>query len=380
MKEKSMHPLIDKEKQKRAKKYHKDNLKTSVVTYIISGVFIVALLWFDISKNFVVFIDAITNARFLIILIYFTIFYMIYALITMPLAYLDGFVIEHKYGFSTQDFKAWLKDWVKSFFVSFILGAIVFEIIYLVTNISPTLWWLWLSVIMIIFSVIFANLFPVLILPLFYKTSPIENEDLRSKIEDICKQTKISVRGIFSINLSSKSTKANAAVVGLGNTKRILIGDTLIADYTEDEILCVLAHEITHYRERHMWWLILWQSCTTIVMFYVFYLIYPYIYGLVGFGKVSDIAAFPLFGAIFAVLAFVLKPLGSAISRYYERRADKGALNLTKDPESFIGLMAKFCNKQLSIAYPNPFIEWYKYSHPSPGNRIKSAETWEAKQ
>ncbi len=380
MKEKSMHPLIDREKQKRAKKYHKDNFKTSVVTYIISGIFIAALLWFDISKNFVVFIDAITNARFLIILIYFTVFYIVYSLITMPLAYFDGYVIEHKYGFSTQNFKAWLKDWVKSFFVSFILGAIVFEIIYLVTNISPTLWWLWLSIIIIIFSVILANLFPVLILPLFYKTSPIENEDLRSKIEDICKQTKINVQGIFSINLSSKSTKANAAVVGLGNTKRILIGDTLIADYTEDEILAVLAHEITHYREHHVWWLILWQSCTTIVMFYVFYLIYPYIYGLVGFGKASDIAAFPLFGAIFAVLAFVLKPLGSAISRYYERRADKGALNLTKDPESFISLMAKFCNKQLSIAYPNPFIEWYKYSHPSPGNRIKSAEIWEAKQ
>ncbi|MGB3477598.1 MAG: M48 family metallopeptidase [bacterium] len=378
--EKDMHPLIDKEKQKRAEKYHNDNLKINIVSYVISGIFIVALLWFDISKNFVVFINTVTNARFLIILTYFAVLYVIYTLITMPLAYLDGYVIEHKYGFSTQNFKGWLKDWVKSFFVSFILGAIVFEIIYLVTNISPTLWWLWLSVIMIIFSVILANLFPVLILPLFYKTSPIENEDLRSKIEDICEQTKINVQGIFSINLSSKSTKANAAVVGLGNTKRILIGDTLIADYTEGEILSVLAHEITHYREHHVWWLILWQSCTTIVMFYVFYLIYPYIYGLVGFGKVSDIAAFPLFGAIFATLAFVLKPFGSAISRYYERRADKGALNLTKDPESFIALMAKFCNKQLSIAYPNPFIEWYKYSHPSPGNRIKSAETWEAKQ
>jgi STE24 endopeptidase len=380
MKEKSMHPLIDKEKQNLAKKYRKDRLKLSIISYIISAVFLFTLLYFDISKNFIGFLNSFLGSRFFIILIYFIGLYTVYSIISLPFAYLDGFVIEHKYGFSTQDFKAWLKDWVKSFFVSFILGAIVFEIIYLVTNISPTLWWLWLSIIMIIFSVILANLFPVLILPLFYKTSPIENEDLRSKIEDICKQTKINVQGIFSINLSSKSTKANAAVVGLGNTKRILIGDTLIADYTEDEILAVLAHEITHYREHHVWWLILWQSCTTIVMFYVFYLIYPYIYGLVGFGKASDIAAFPLFGAIFAVLAFVLKPLGSAISRYYERRADKGALNLTKDPESFISLMAKFCNKQLSIAYPNPFIEWYKYSHPSPGNRIKSAEIWEVKQ
>lgn len=375
-----MHPLIDREKQSLARKYRKDHLRVNIISYIISAVFLFALLYFDISRNFVGFLNTFLGPRFFIILAYFIGLYIIYSVISLPFTYIEGYKIEHKYGFSTQDFKAWLKDWIKSFFVSFLLGAIVFEIIYLVTNISPTLWWLWLSVIMIIFSVILANLFPVLILPLFYKTSPIENDDLRSKIKDICKQTKINVRGIFSINLSSKSTKANAAVVGLGNTKRILIGDTLIADYTEEEILSVLTHEITHYREHHVWWLILWQSCTTVVMFYVFYRIHPCFYQWVGFHKVSDIAAFPLFGAIFAVLAFILKPLGSAISRYYERRADKGVLNLTKDPESFISLMAKFCNKQLSIAYPNPFIEWYKYSHPSPGNRIKSAETWQAKQ
>jgi STE24 endopeptidase len=265
---------------------------------------------------------------------------------------------------------------VKSSVVSFVLGVIIFEVLYLITHISINLWWFWLSLIMIFFNVILANLFPILILPLFYKTAPVENDDLKEKISTLCNRAQIRIKGIFTINLSSKTTKANAAVVGLGNTKRILIGDTLLQNYSEDEILSVCAHETIHYREHHIWWSILWQSSITLIMFYVFYTIYPFLYGLVGFEKISDIAAFPLFITIFTVLSLIIKPLTSALSQYYERRADKGALDLTRTPDVFINFMAKVCNKQLVIAYPHPIIEWYMYSHPSPGNRIKCAENW----
>lgn len=373
MKEKEMHPLIDKERQKLARKYRNDNLILSIFSHVVSVVLLVILLYFNISKNFVIFLNNLTEARFLIILLYFTVLYAVYTLISFPFAYIAGYKIEHKYGFSTQNFRAWLNDWIKSFIVVFILGAIIFEVIYLITDLSPNLWWLWLSIIMIVFSVLFTNLFPVLVLPLFYKTSPIENEDLKNKITEICRQVKINIQGVFSINLSSKSTKANAAVVGLGNTKRILMGDTLIADYSEDEVISALTHEITHYREHHIWWLIFWQSLITLLMFYIFYLVHSPLYKLIGFEKISEIAAFPLFAIIFAIFSIVFKPLVSSISRHYERRADQGALDLTKNSKSFISLIAKFCNKQLTIAYPSPFIEWYKYSHPSPGNRIKFA-------
>lgn len=375
-----MHPLIDKEKQRLAKQYHRDNLRVSIASYIISAIFLIFLLYLNISKEFAQFLNSLTGVRFFMIILYFTALYVVYSIISFPFAYVDGYIIEHKYHFSTQNVRAWLSDWMKSFLVSFVLGALVFEAIYITTAASPHLWWLWLSLIMILFSVILANLFPVLILPLFYKTSPIENEVLRKRIKELCEQANLIVQGIFNINLSSKSTKANAAVVGLGNTKRILLGDTLIADYTEDETISALAHEITHYKEHHMWWLILWQSLITLGMFYTFYRIYPFIYRLAGFEHISDVAGFPLFAILFALISFVTKPLTSTISRYYERKADSGTLGLTKDPDAFINLMAKFCNKQLTIAYPNPLVEWYKYSHPSPGNRIKFAETWQAAQ
>ncbi|KPJ73309.1 hypothetical protein AMJ52_03915 [candidate division TA06 bacterium DG_78] len=371
-----MHPLIDKEKQKLAKKYRRDNVIISIYSYLVSAVVVFALLYFAISKNFVDFLHGVTEIRFLVILSYFTVLYVFYVLLTFPFSFIKGYTIEHKYGFSTQTRSAWFRDWLKSSVVSFVLGAIIFEILYLITHISINLWWLWLSLIIIFFSVIFANLFPILILPLFYKTAPVENDDLKEKISTICNRAQIHIKGIFTINLSSKTTKANAAVVGLGNTKRILIGDTLLQNYSEDEILSVCAHEIIHYREHHIWWSILWQCFITLIMFYVFYKIYPFFYGLVGFEKISDIAAFPLFIAIFTVLSFIIKPLISALSRYYERRADKGALDLTRTPDAFINFMAKVCNKQLIIAYPHPIIEWYMYSHPSPGNRIKCAKNW----
>lgn len=372
----TMHPLIDKEKQVIAKRYQRDNRIVGFVSFILSGIIIFILLYFNLSRNIVAWLEGITRIRFLLVLFYFALLYSCYSLITLPFSYISGFVIEHRYGFSKQTTGAWILDWIKSFVIGFILGAIIFQFIFGITYASPRLWWLWLSLAMIVFNVILANLFPVLIIPLFYKTTPIEDENLLERIKALCEKVSIRIRGIFSINLSSKSTKANAAVVGLGNTKRILLGDTFVADYSEGEIVSVLAHEVTHYQEHHIWWLVLWQSIITVVLFYIFHLIYPALYEFAGFAHLHDIAAFPLFVLMFTVISLLLNPVGAAISRYYERRADRGALELTGDPETFVSVMAQFCNRQLSVAYPHPIIEWYKYSHPSPGNRIKFAERW----
>jgi STE24 endopeptidase len=372
-----MHPLIDQDRQKLAKKYRRANLKIGIPEQAVSACFLFVLLFFNASRNLVARLAVLVSSRFVQTLLYFAIFYTAYTILSFSFSYLSEYVIERKYGFSTQSFASWLTDYIKSLLVGLLLGVLVFETVYIVTYHAPLLWWLWLSLIMILFSVILANLFPVVLLPLFYKTTAVENESLKERITTLCGQASVNLKGIYSINLSSKSTKANAAVVGLGNTKRILIGDTLMQKYTEDEVVATVAHEIIHYKESHIWWLILWQALISISMFFVFSRIYPFIYRWAGFNHVSQIAAFPLFAIIFVVLLAAVKPLGSAISRYYERRGDLGALVLTKNADAFISLMAKFCNEQLIIAYPNPLVEWYKYSHPSPGRRIEFAENWE---
>lgn len=380
MVEKEMHPLIDRDKQRTAKLYRKQNRSVNILSYIVMVIFLILLLYSDVSSNVAAFMETVLHVRALTILGYFAILYVLYSVINFPFVYWSGYVIEHRFGFSTQTFQQWFVDWVKSFCVGFLLGGVIFQFIFLITHVSAQLWWLWLAAAMLIFSVVLTNLFPVLILPLFYKTTPLDDTELKQHIQAVCEHVKIPLHGVFSINLSSKSTKANAAVVGFGNTKRILLGDTLLADYSQEEVLSVLCHEIVHFVERHIWWLTAVQSAITILLFYLFYRIYPYFYGLAGFESVSEIAAFPLFALIFAVLSFIVKPLTAGVSRYFERKADRGALNLTHDADSFISVMAKFCNKQLMIAYPNRLIEWYKYSHPSPGNRIRFAERWRVKQ
>jgi STE24 endopeptidase len=371
-----MHPLIDPEKQKIARRYKNDHMKVGIASYVVSGILLIALLYFKLSPWFGGVLESFTGSRFLVALIYFAAVFIVYTKINFSFSYLSGFRIEHKYNFSTQNFRAWLADEIKSFLVGIILGLIVFEILYAVTLYAPSMWWLWLSLIMIGISVILANLFPVLILPLFYKTAPLDNEALINRIADACRRAGINLQGVYSINLSSKSTKANAMVVGLGNTKKILLGDTLLTDYTEDEIISVLCHEITHYRERHIWRLIFWQSLVTLGSFFVFSRIAPPVFRALGFAAVSEIGAFPLFAIIFGGLSLVTTPLTAAISRHYERRADRGALEFTGDPGSFISLIAKFCNRDLAIVCPNKLVEWYKYTHPSPGKRIHFAEIW----
>lgn len=380
MRESKMHPLIDKEKQRIAKQYRSQNRVVSVASFVILLAGLLVFLFSGVSRNLATFAGNVASVRAVIVLIYFAVLYVSYSVIAFPFAYWGGFIIEHRFGFSRQTFRQWIIDWVKSFIIGFVLGGIVFEVIYLITRASAHLWWLWLALFMIMFSVILANLFPVLILPLFYKTSPLDDTELKQRIQAMCERVNIPIQGVFSIDLSSKSTKANAAVAGLGNTKRILLGDTLLADYSPDETISVLAHEMTHFAEHHIWWLVGIQSVVTLVLFYVLYRVYPILYGLAGFEHVSEIAAFPVFALGFAALTFITKPLSAGVSRYFERKADRGALDLTGDTDSFISVMAKFCNKQLMIAYPHPLIEWYKYSHPSPGNRIRFAEQWQKTQ
>jgi len=376
---KRTHPLIDEERQKIARSYRRDNMFLSIGSFIFSTLFLAAILFFDISEAFVELLSLHLAARPLIVAFYFSVLFATFSFLTLPFGYGEGYLIEHKYGFSTQKRRDWFVDWLKSSLVTYVIGLLIFEVIYLLIPASPTLWWLWFSLIMIGFSVVLTNIFPVVILPLFYKSSPLEDEELSREITELCGRVGVSVRGVYSLNLSSKTTKANAAVVGLGNTKRILIGDTLLSKYQKGEILTAVAHEIVHYSERHMWWLILWQSIITLTMFYVFFVIQPFVYAWFGFGDASEIAAFPVFAIVFSAISYVFKPVGAALSRYYERRADRGALNLTGDAEVFANLIAKFCNEQLSIAFPNRFTEWYKYSHPSPGRRIGYAEKWEKK-
>ncbi|MEO0107287.1 MAG: M48 family metalloprotease, partial [candidate division WOR-3 bacterium] len=267
MKKYKIHPLIDEDKQKIARRYHNEHLLVNIISSVVSIAILLLIIRFQISQKIFGIITDLINLRIIQAFLYFIVFYSLYFLISLPFGFISGYKIEHKYNFSTQTMKEWIKDELKSFFIGLILGLVVFEFLYFITYRSPRLWWLHLGLLMTIFSVILVNLLPVLILPLFYKTTQLPDGELKNKIKDICEKTGMKIEGVFTINLSSKSKKANAFVSGLGNTKRILLGDTLLSRYNEDEIIVTLCHELTHYQQHHIWYLIFWNSIITFLIF-----------------------------------------------------------------------------------------------------------------
>ena len=186
------------------------------------------------------------------VLLYFLALMLSYQVISAPLSYYSGFVLPHRYGLSTLSLKNWLLDLFKGLALSLVFEAFVVELVYLLLATQPQTWWLWVAAVLLFFSVVMANLAPVLILPLFYKFSPLPEGELTKRLLALAERAHTRVRGVFTMQLSSKTTAANAALMGLGNTRRMVLGDTMLDRYTTDEIEVVLAHELGHHVHRDL--------------------------------------------------------------------------------------------------------------------------------
>jgi STE24 endopeptidase len=258
-----------------------------------------------------------------------------------------------------------------------VLALIVIEIIYFVLRISPNLWWLWAGLILLFFNVILANLAPVLLLPLFYKFVPLEEEhdDLVARLMNLAERAGTHVRGVYKFDMSRRTKAANAAITGLGNTRRIILGDTLINEFTSDEIETVLAHELGHQVHRDIPIGILVESVITLGGLYLAALVLQWGVGVFGFESVADIAALPLFALVIGIYGLVTMPLGNAYSRQRERRADEYALQTTGKGAAYASALTRLANQNLAEADPEPWVETLLYSHPALNKRIAMAET-----
>ncbi len=224
---------IDVERQQKAKEYARKRRRLSIVEMVIAaiGIFFVLFSGFGIwLRNLVQPLNWQPLPGWFPwqVLVYFLILMLGYQIITTPLGFYSGFVLSHRYGLSTQTLAGWLADLFKGLVLSLILEAFVIELIYLLLATQPQTWWLWVALVLLFFSVVMANLAPVLILPLFYKFTPLPEGELTQRLIALAQRANTRVRGVFTMHLSSKTTAANAAVMGLGNTRRIVLGDTML--------------------------------------------------------------------------------------------------------------------------------------------------------
>ena len=352
------------------------SLQKHVLTFLSLTIALIYLLFMGLfGSNFLKhLISLVTVNEYLLVAIYIFVFIIIIEVITIPLSFYSSFILEHMYKLSNQKISGWLKNEVKKFLISLPLIIIMVEIMYVFLRNFPNSWWIFVTIIWIFFSVIMAKLAPVLIFPLFYKSEPIDNKEVKEGLESLAEGTGINIQGVYKINLSKDTKKANAALAGMGSTRRVLLGDTLLDSYSLAEIKSVFAHELGHQVYHHIWKMLAIGTISGCIGFAFCHLVLSKMKVVLGYQNIHDIAAFPAVCLALAVSGFLLMPIQNAISRRFERACDRYAIEKTNDPEAFILTMDKLGEQNLADRTPHRLIEWLFYSHPSISKRIEMAK------
>lgn len=288
-----------------------------------------------------------------------------------------GFHLEHRYHLSNQKLRSWLWDELKGWLLGLILASLLAEVLYYTIRESPQHWWLIAWVVFILLFIFFAQIAPVVFLPLFYKFEPLENERLKERLVRLSERAGTRVRGVYEWKLSEKSRKANAALTGLGATRRIILADTLLQNYSDDEIEAVLAHELGHHVHRHILKSIGVQAVVTFVGFWAASTVLHYAVDRRHiFETLSDFANLPLLVLVSTVLSFLLMPVLNAYSRFNERQADRYCFQSIAAVGPFISSMNKLADQNLAERAPSRWVEWFFHSHPAISRRVEAAEAW----
>jgi STE24 endopeptidase len=285
-----------------------------------------------------------------------------------------SFRLEHRFRLSNQRFRSWLWDEAKGWLVTVVLGAFVTELLYFIIRTMPQYWWVvaWASLLALF--VFFAQIAPVVLFPLFYKFSPLQREELKSRLTHLSERAGTRVRGVYEWKLSEKSKKANAALTGLGKTRRIILADTLLQNYSDDEIEAVLAHELGHQVHNHILKSIGIEAVITFGGFLAATQLVHLAVRQHMFINDADFADLPLLMLASTIVGFLLMPALNAWSRHNERQADRYAIRSIPSVSPFISAMNKLAEQNLSERTPSPWIEWFFHSHPAVSKRIAAAE------
>lgn len=357
----------------RAKRYSslKYTLSFADIIYVLILLFLSVKL--GISNALTELLLRLTPNKFLLIPLYFLAICIIYYLLDLPLNFYRTYILEHKFALSNQKLGDWFTDQIKSGVVSYIIGIILLGVFYYILQLSPNAWWLIVSLFWIFFSLILAKLMPVIIIPLFFKYKRLTDDTLRERIIILAQRMKIKILDVFEIDFSKKTLKANAAFVGVGSTKRVILADTLKDKYNHDEIEVILAHEFAHYKLRHLFKLILVNSLSTIFIFYIIFKSSSHVLNLFGFSSLTELAAMPIIFIYFVFFGIITQPFEALISRKLETNADMMALKETRLKEAFISMMEKLAAQNLADSNPHPLIKFFFFDHPPVSERILKA-------
>jgi STE24 endopeptidase len=359
-----------------ARRYSRIHRWLGVADFVIGSVFLIVLLitgWTGWLRD-LAYRRGFQNYT-LSVFLYLFFLLLISKLLSLGLDYY-AFRLERKFQLSTQKTRAWLWDEAKGFLVGLAMAGIVVELLYFMIRQFSQHWWLITWALFMGLFILLAQFAPVVLLPIFYKFEPLDNEDLRRRLVQLSERAGTRVRGIYRWRLSEKSKKANAALTGLGNTRRIILADTLLDNYAPEEIEAVLAHELGHHVHRHILKSIAVQAGTTLVGFWAANWVLHYAVDHHMFEELSDFANMPLLAITASVLSLLLMPALNAYSRFNERQADRYAFESIASVQPFISSMNKLAQQNLAERTPSKWVEVLFHSHPATSKRVAAAEAW----
>ena len=370
---------LDLARQEKAKEYARIRRRLFVINLAWNGAYAIAWLLFGWASGLRNSLLSFTANPWLLVPAFISLYGGISSILTSPLSYYSGFILPHRYGLSNQTLRDWLLDRLKSLGISASLGLVIIEMVYWVLRAYPETWWLWVAGILLLFNVVLANLFPILIAPLFNKYVPLDEEhtELADRLLKLATQANTTVRGVYKFDMSRRTKAANAALTGIGNSRRIILGDTLIDEFETEEIETILAHELGHHIHNDIPVGMIISSIITLLGLYLASAGLRWGVNYLGFSSIADVAAFPLFGLMVGLFSLVSMPLGNAYSRWRERRADAYAIAATGNPRAYAAAMTRLANQNLADVDPDPWVEFMLHSHPALRKRIQMAEEYQ---
>jgi STE24 endopeptidase len=297
----------------------------------------------------------------------------LHILVSLPLSFYSGYIVEHQFGLSNQSILRWLRNWSLGNVLAILLGAILNVGLFWIIWHTGSYWWLIAAAAFFIVSVALGQLAPVLIMPLFYKIEPLDNAELLDRMKRLAAGTGLTIEGVYRLGLSADTTKANAMLAGLGRTRRVLMGDTLLDKFSPEEIEVIFAHEIGHHVHRHIQKMIATGVLTSCAAFWFLDRVIT-TWANIPSAADTPTRALPLVMFTLTTFMMALSPLQNAISRHYERQCDRYALRRTNNASAYRSAFLKLAKLNKADMDPNPLEVILLHSHPPIAKRLAMAD------
>lgn len=352
-----------------SKKYNNTKLFLSVSETVLTFILLFVFVKSGMSISLENYLTGFIQNEYFLFLIYVIVVGTCLGLLFSPISFYSGFILEHKYKLSNQTFLQWTWEGTKGILISMLIGLPILLFFFYMLRKFGENWWLPFAVFLFIVSVVLTRIVPIFILPLFYKIIPIDDEELKGRIVRLAEIANINVENVFSFNMSKTTKKANAAFTGFGKSKRVLLGDTLLENYSFDEVETVLAHEFGHYKKKHIIKNIILGTFFSFLTLFLIAKLYSISLPFFNAEKITQIFALPVLALLGMLVSLLIQPISNIISRKFEYEADEFAITTTGKHEAFLNTLDKLTEQNLGDKDPHPFVEWFFYSHPSINKR-----------